>query len=67
MEPTGIDYMNESQPYSRSVLYVITCGSSSAPLVEGFVKEAQAAGWDVCVMGVPQILGNIQAKGKRVR
>jgi len=45
--------MTETKPSLRGVLYVITCGSSSASLVEGFVKQAQATGWDVCVIVTP--------------
>lgn len=36
------------------VLYVISCGCSSASLTEGFVVQAQARGWDVCVITTPQ-------------
>ncbi|HEU5382854.1 MAG TPA: flavoprotein [Ktedonobacteraceae bacterium] len=39
---------------SRGVLYVITCASASAPRIPRFVEQAQAAGWDVCVILTPQ-------------
>jgi hypothetical protein len=38
----------------RGVLYIITCASSSAPLVYQLVQEAQIAAWDVCVILTPQ-------------
>lgn len=38
----------------RGVLYIITCASSSAPLVYRLVQEAQMAAWDVCVILTPQ-------------
>lgn len=39
---------------TKSVLYVIACGSSSAPrVVEPVVREAQSAGWEVCVVTTP--------------
>ena len=41
------------QTRMRGVLYHIICGSSSAPLAPNFVKHAQAAGWDVCVISTP--------------
>jgi phosphopantothenoylcysteine synthetase/decarboxylase len=36
------------------ILYLITCASSSAPLVYTFIPIAQAVGWDVCVILTPQ-------------
>lgn len=45
--------MNEKAA-SRGVLYVITCASASAPRIEKFVAQAQAVGWDVCVILTPQ-------------
>jgi hypothetical protein len=44
----------EQKDVSRGVLYVITCASGSAPAVSDFVKEAQQAGWDVCVILTPK-------------
>src|SRR5712691_9351717 len=46
--------VSEMKPSARGVLYVITCASSSAPLVPDFVVQAQAARWDVCVILTPQ-------------
>ncbi|MBE3560453.1 MAG: flavoprotein, partial [Ktedonobacteraceae bacterium] len=43
--------MNENRP--RGVLYIIACGSSSAFLTQNLVIQAQAAGWDVCVITTP--------------
>lgn len=41
-------------PQMRGVLYLIACGSSSATrIVEPFVLQAQALGWDVCVITTP--------------
>nr|BBH91781.1 flavoprotein [Thermosporothrix sp. COM3] len=37
----------------RKVLYVVTCGSSSAPQVYDFISTAQQAGWDVCSILTP--------------
>lgn len=45
--------MREPQARRRGILYIITCASSSAPLVHDFVVQAQAAGWDVCVILTP--------------
>ena len=41
-------------PHFRGVLYNITCAASSATLVPNFVVQAQASGWDVCVITTPQ-------------
>src|SRR5579875_1217902 len=38
---------------TRGVLYVIACGCSSAFLTEGLVRQAQAAGCDVCLIATP--------------
>lgn len=46
--------MSEIFPCSRGVLYNISCGASSAALVPNFVVQAQAAGWQVCVITTPQ-------------
>jgi phosphopantothenoylcysteine synthetase/decarboxylase len=35
------------------VLYVICCGSPAAALVPDFVRKAQSAGWQVCVIASP--------------
>jgi phosphopantothenoylcysteine synthetase/decarboxylase len=47
--------MNETErdEASRSVLYTITCAAGSAQLVQDFVKVAQKADWDVCVILTP--------------
>ncbi len=39
--------------HSRGVLYVITCASASAPRIPQFIVQAQAAGWDVCMILTP--------------
>ena len=38
----------------KSVLYIIACASSSAPLAQNLVLQAQAALWNVCVITTPQ-------------
>ena len=43
----------ETIPHSKGVLYIIACGSSSAPLTYNLVLEAQRQGWDVCVITTP--------------
>ena len=45
--------MNETVLHTRGVLYNIICASSSAPLAQDFVKQAQGEGWDVCVITTP--------------
>jgi len=45
--------MNEMRSAFRGILYVITCASASAPRIQRFVVQAQAAGWDVCVILTP--------------
>jgi phosphopantothenoylcysteine synthetase/decarboxylase len=35
------------------VLYLIACGARPAGEVAGFVRSAQADGWDVCVIATP--------------
>lgn len=35
------------------VLYVIACGARPAGELSGFVRSAQAGGWDVCVIVTP--------------
>lgn len=39
---------------TRRVLYNIACAASSTALVPKFVQEAQAQGWDVCIVTTPQ-------------
>jgi hypothetical protein len=39
---------------STGVLYLTSCASSGADRVPDFVKLAQEAGWDVCVITAPQ-------------
>ncbi len=43
----------ERNKASGDVLYIITCAAGSAPLVQEFVKVAQQAEWDVCVILTP--------------
>jgi hypothetical protein len=39
---------------AQGILYVIACGSSSATrIVDPFVVQAQAIGWEVCVITTP--------------
>jgi phosphopantothenoylcysteine synthetase/decarboxylase len=38
----------------EDVLYLIVCGGPPASQAHEFVKLAQAAGWDVCVIATPQ-------------
>ncbi len=45
--------MNENKPATRGVLYLISCGCSSASLTHNVVIQAQAVGWDVCVITTP--------------
>src|SRR5689334_19360261 len=45
--------LHSSSP-SKGVLYNIVCASSSAPLAEYFVEEAQEQGWLVCVITTPE-------------
>lgn len=46
--------MNEILASPKGVLYIVSCASSSAPLVKDFVSSAQAVGWDVCCIPTPQ-------------
>jgi len=46
--------MSQPRPTCRGVLYIIACASSSAPLTQGLVMQAQVARWDVCVITTPQ-------------
>jgi phosphopantothenoylcysteine synthetase/decarboxylase len=45
--------MKKTTTSPQGVLYTIICASSSAYLAESFVIEAQAAGWEVCVICTP--------------
>jgi hypothetical protein len=45
---------NPSEQQEIKVLYIIICASSSAPLAEKLVIQAQTDGWDVCVLTTPQ-------------
>jgi phosphopantothenoylcysteine synthetase/decarboxylase len=38
----------------KDTLYVITCASSSAPLVYTLIEAAQTQSWDVCAIVTPQ-------------
>jgi hypothetical protein len=40
----------------RGVLYVVACGGRPAGDLGPFVEEAQAAGWEVCVIATPSAL-----------
>ncbi len=43
-----------SEDQSRlPVLYVVVCGGRPAQDVSGFVQQAQAQGWEVCVVATP--------------
>ncbi len=46
--------MNKMHHQIQKVLYTIVCASSSAPLAEELVTQAQADGWEVCVITTPQ-------------
>jgi hypothetical protein len=46
--------MSETALHSRGILYNIVCAASTAALVPNFVKQAQARGWNVCVITTPQ-------------
>ncbi len=45
--------MNENKPTTRGVLYIISCGCSSASLTQNLVTQAQVVEWDVCVITTP--------------
>jgi hypothetical protein len=38
---------------SRPVLYLVACGAYPAGQLPAFVRDAQAQGWDVCVIATP--------------
>ena len=40
----------------RRVLYVVACGGRPAGYLAPFVEDAQAAGWEVCVIATPSAL-----------
>jgi hypothetical protein len=40
----------------RGVLYVVACGGRPAGDLAPFVEDAQAAGWEVCVIATPSAL-----------
>src|SRR5712691_1157550 len=42
-----------TQEHHRSVLYILSCGCSSAFLVPDLVTSAQQIGWEVCVITTP--------------
>src|SRR5215470_3384611 len=46
--------MSQTAPTEKGVLYNIACAASSATLVPNFVRQAQAVGWNVCVLTTPQ-------------
>jgi hypothetical protein len=46
--------MSETALHSKGILYNIVCAASTAALVPNFVKQAQATGWNVCVITTPQ-------------
>ena len=46
--------MSDTASNVRGVLYIISCAASSATLVPNLVKQAQVAGWEVCVITTPQ-------------
>lgn len=45
--------MNEQKQTARGVLYIISCGCSSASLTQDLVIQAQVRGWNVCVITTP--------------
>ena len=46
--------MSNHKLSTKGVLYLVSCASSAAERVPDFVKQAQTAGWDVCVITTPQ-------------
>jgi len=48
------------------VLYVIACGGRPAGDLPAFVEEAQANGWEVCVIATPSALKFMDSTGLRV-
>jgi phosphopantothenoylcysteine synthetase/decarboxylase len=51
--------MASSATTERGVLYVIVCGAPPAREVGSLVKQAQKAGWDVCLIATPSGVGFI--------
>jgi len=45
--------MNASEQQRRGVLYLVSCATSSTPLIYTVLSAAQAAGWDVHVILTP--------------
>src|SRR5579859_501711 len=45
--------MNENKQVISGVLYIISCGCSSASLTENLVVQAQTIGWSVCLIATP--------------
>ena len=48
------DDLKKEDQHANKVLYNIVCASSSAPLAEKLILQAQTDGWDVCVLTTPQ-------------
>ena len=48
--------MDEPEQAGRGVLYLVSCATSSTPLIYDFLAAAQAAGWDVHVILTPSAL-----------
>jgi hypothetical protein len=48
------DDKKKEDQQAKKVLYNIICASSSAPLAEKLIIQAQTDGWDVCVLTTPQ-------------
>ncbi len=46
--------MTESHQTKQGVLYLIICAAPPAQCMQDFITNAQAAGWDVCVIATPQ-------------
>lgn len=48
--------MSQTEHLHRGNLYIIACAAPPARNVQGLVKLAQAAGWNVCLIATPQSL-----------
>lgn len=48
-----ISLLNAAQQPARGTLYLVSCATSSTPLVYDYLTAAQAAGWDVHVVLTP--------------
>jgi hypothetical protein len=46
--------MSENNHGATKVLYLVSCASRPAQRIQEFVPLTQAAGWDVCVIAIPQ-------------